>query len=96
MKSTAPGTELAETLALRALAFILSSDQEKRAFTAQTGTDGTDLRDRVADPVFLGHVLDFILSDEKRLISFCINAEIDESEPSRARLALPGSTQQYW
>jgi uncharacterized protein DUF3572 len=88
--------EQAETLALEALQFIVSDDAIMSALSAQTGMGPEDLRQSASDPVVLGALLDFLLDDERRTVSFCEAFGIDPELPGRARLALPGATAGIW
>lgn len=86
-----PARESAETLALKAMAFIAADDLRLSAFVAQTGTSLDDLRRRADSPEVLAAVLDFLLSDEPTLLDFCDQEDLDPAEPGRARHALPGA-----
>ena len=85
----------AQTLALQALAFVLGDDEARRRFVGQTGLDGEALRAQAGDAAFQGGVLDFLLADEKLLMSFCEAAELAPEAPGRARAALPGATPEW-
>lgn len=92
--------EIAETLGLEALQFVVADDQELSAFTAQTGMGLDDLRTGAADPQSLGTVLgallDFVLAEERRVLAFCEAFGLEPDQPGRARLALPGATAGIW
>ena len=83
-------TEFAESIALSALTYLAASEPEIRAFLVQTGTSEQDLRREIENPGFLESILDFILSDEKRLVSFCEQTGIHPGIPLKARQVLPG------
>ena len=78
--------EQAETLALQALSFLVE-DEDRLDLS---GLDQNDLRDRIADPAFLGGVLDHILGHEPDLLDFAAAADIDPTVVLRARATLPG------
>lgn len=80
----------AETVALQALAFIAADEDRMDRFMALSGLGRDDLRDRIADPAFLGGVLDHLLGYEPDLIQFAEEAAIDPTLVMRARAALPG------
>jgi hypothetical protein len=84
-------TELAETLALKAMAFIAADERRLSAFVALSGSGLDDLRTRADDPEMLAAVLDFLLSDEAVLLEFCDQEGLDPTEPGRARRQLPGA-----
>lgn len=88
--------ETAETLALRALGWLVGQDDVLAAFLAATGAAPGDLRTGAADPAFLGAVLDFLLAEDARVIA-C--AEALGEPPTRlaeARTALPGGDLPHW
>lgn len=86
----------AEALAAGALAWLAADDERLMAFLGQTGAGIEDLRLRIADPEFLGFVLDHLLSDEAALMAFCAASAIRPDEPLRARAALPGGGVPEW
>ena len=81
----------AEILALKGLAFLANSDAPLDRFMAITGAGAGELRERAGEPEFLAAVMDFLLSDEALLMSFCDIASIDPRELQMARQALPGA-----
>ncbi len=88
--------ESAETLALRALGWLIGEDDLLPVFLGATGAGESDLRDRAADPEFLGSVLDFLLMDDAWVVRFCDAAGVGYDAPMRARAALPGGAQVHW
>ncbi len=86
-----PKRESAETLALKAMAYVASDEQRLTGFMALSGTNLADLRDRADDPEVLAAVLDYLLSDEANLLAFCELEDIDPTLPGRARGELPGA-----
>jgi len=81
----------AETLALKALAYLAQSDEEMERFVALSGVTPANLRARAGDPEILAAVLDFILTDDGRVAGFCESVEIGPTELQAARRALPGA-----
>ena len=81
----------AETLALKALAFLAHSEEDLDRFVTLSGVTPADLRSRADDPEILAAVLDFVLADDARITDFCEAAEIDPRELHAARRALPGA-----
>jgi hypothetical protein len=67
--ASAVSVEAAATLALQALAHILSDDQLADRFIALTGLTPETLRSRADDPEVLTAVLEFLLSHEVDLIA---------------------------
>jgi hypothetical protein len=70
--------ENAETIALNALGFLVDSPQFLDRFMHQSGVDLTTIRARATERDFLAAVLDFLMSDEELLLSFC---EATRTEP---------------
>jgi uncharacterized protein YaeQ len=81
----------AETLALKALAFLAHSQEDIDRFVALSGVAPADLRARADEPEILAAVLDFLLTDDTRVTGFCEEAGIDPRELHAARRALPGA-----
>jgi hypothetical protein len=86
----------AETLALRAVVWLLEDSQRTQGFLAATGADPSDLATRAADPGFLGAVLDHLLADDGLVTGFCDSAGLPYTAPMRARMHLPGFSQMHW
>jgi hypothetical protein len=86
----------AEILALQALAYLAEIDKERSAFFEQTGIGHEEIRKSATDSAMLGSVLDFLLSDERRLLSCCQTLEWEPTLPARARAELPGATSGIW
>lgn len=86
----------AEDLAVQALAWIAADSSVAGRFLATAGAAPGDLRDRAADPEFLGFVLDYLLSDEPALVAFAAHAGLGPEAPMRARAALPGGDLPNW
>lgn len=90
-RPTAPprlSAEDAQAVALKALAFVAGDDALLSRFVALTGCGVDDIRARLADPGFLGAVLDFVLADEPSLLAFVEAAALAPETPMQARLKL--------
>ncbi|SLN43848.1 DUF3572 domain-containing protein [Oceanibacterium hippocampi] len=83
--------EEAETIAIRALAFIASDPEALNGFLRMTGIAPETLAPRAGDPEILGGVLDFLLGNESRLLAFSESEGLDPRLPAAARRALPGA-----
>jgi hypothetical protein len=81
----------AEILALKGLAFLAHSEGPLDRFMALSGAGADELRDRAGEPEFLAAVMDFLMSDEELLVTFCEDASIDPRDLQMARMALPGA-----
>ena len=88
--------EIAEALAMKVLGWIARSPEDAAPFLSASGVEPRDLRDRVADPEFLGFVLDWLMQDEATLLQFCSETGTDPTRPVRARAALPGGDAPHW
>lgn len=86
----------AETVALRALGWILAEEGLRSAFLNASGVAPDDLRHRAGDPDFLLAVLDFLLSDDRHVVAFCTDAGLPMPAPMAARAALPGGAEYAW
>jgi len=80
----------AETLALQALAFILSEDDRRNRFLGLTGLDAGAVRSLPGDPAGLGAVLDHLLGWEPELLAFCAEIDVPPARVAAARRLLPG------
>ncbi len=90
------GQEAAETLALRALAWLVGNEAILPLFLGATGSSAADLRARAADPDFLVSMLDFLLMDDAWVMAFCDAAGYRYGDPGAARQALPGGAETHW
>lgn len=86
----------AETVALRALAFLASDDGAMAAFLGSCGADIGTVRARAADPEFLGFVLDHLLQDDKAVLAFAQREGLAPEAVLQARAALPGGDAPEW
>jgi len=97
MRKAGPvGQEFAETLALRALGWIVGNEEILPVFLGASGTSAGELRARAAEPDFLASVLDFLLMDDAWVVAFCNAAGCGYDEPMVARQALPGGAGMHW
>jgi hypothetical protein len=88
--------DAAETLALRALGWLAGQSDVLGQFMTATGANVSSIADAVGQPSFLAAVLDFMLSEEDRLIAFCDAEGVDYALPMKARAVLPGGQQTHW
>jgi hypothetical protein len=85
-----PSREMAEMLAIQALAFIAEEPERLAAFLGATGIDPAGIRGAAREPRFLAAVLEHMLGDETLLLAFADSAGIDPALIARARDALGG------
>jgi hypothetical protein len=64
-------TDSAETVGLKALAFLAADEDELSRFLALSGLDIADIRERAGDAGFLAAVIDHVLSSDALLTAFC-------------------------
>lgn len=86
----------AETMALRALAWLAQDADLLGRFMAAGGLSPSDLAASASDPNFLGAVMDFLLTDDSLIVAFCDVAGHPYSAPLAARAALPGGDVPHW
>ena len=88
--------DAAETLALRALTWLVGNDELLPVFLGATGASEGDLRARAGEQDFLASVLEFLMMDDAWITEFCQSADYAMDFPMRARAALPGGAQVNW
>ena len=88
--------ESAEIVGLKALAWLAAHEELMPVFQGASGAGEDDLRSGVADPAFLGAVLDFILMDDAWVTEMCDAQGLGYDQPMLARAALPGGEQVHW
>lgn len=80
----------AETLAILAFSFLLADDTRRARFLDLTGVDPDDLRAAITQPEFQAAILDHVSADERILMAFAADADIDPGDVEAARTALGG------
>jgi hypothetical protein len=81
----------AEILALKGLAFLANAPDSLERFLALSGINPAELRERAEEPEFLAALLDFLMTDEPLLTTFCETERLDAQVLHSARRALPGA-----
>ncbi|MCP4922989.1 MAG: DUF3572 domain-containing protein [bacterium] len=79
----------AQTIALQCLAFLIGQDGARNLFLSTSGLSIDDLRNKATQPDFLAGVMDFLLSDEELIQTFCIESNLTAERVWKARRALP-------
>lgn len=79
----------AETIAVRALAFVAGDPELLPRFLSLTGIEAAQIRAVANQPGFLAGVLDFILAHEPTLMRFSTEAGIQPGTIGAARRRLP-------
>ncbi|MFZ1725288.1 MAG: DUF3572 domain-containing protein [Albidovulum sp.] len=90
------GQDFAETVALKALAWLVSQEDMLGGFMGASGSGADELRQRAGEPEFLGSVLDYILTNDAWVIRFCDDNDLAYDVPMAARGALPGGAEVCW
>ncbi len=81
----------AETIALEALAFLAAQGEDLFRFVENSGIAADELRARAGEPDVLRAVLDYILSEDERLLAFCSAEDIEPKDVHMARHAMDGA-----
>lgn len=85
-----------EIIAIKAMEWLASHDDELNRFLAQTGLTLEAARSELSNQDFLASTLDHVLSSENRLLAFCEAIEISPETPLKARQLLPGGDVPHW
>lgn len=80
----------AETIALRALAFLAADPSRLEPFLAATGLGPATLRAAAQEPGFLAGVLDHVAGNDSLLLEFAANLSLNPEIVAQARAALSG------
>lgn len=88
--------ESAETMALQAMAWLLADPDLCAVFLRDTGLSPSDLPATARSARGLAAVVDFLLADERRVLSFCGAHGLPPDAPLRARAHLPGGNLPNW
>lgn len=83
-KRNAINTEVAESLAIQALAFLAADPERLGRFLAVTGIGPDEIRTAAREPHFLAGVLGHLASHEPLLIEFANQIDTDPAEVARA------------
>ncbi|MFL6796921.1 MAG: DUF3572 domain-containing protein [Xanthobacteraceae bacterium] len=84
------GQAQAETIAIAALHFIAADAPRLESFLDCTGLTTQSIREAADTPHFLLGVLDHLAGDERLLLAFAAESELDPGAVIRARAALRG------
>ena len=80
--------DIAEILALQALAFVVGDEKARNTFLTQTGLTADEMRAAAATVDFQAGLLDFLAHHEDLLVAFCESQGLDPEDPARAHQAL--------
>lgn len=88
-------SEEAQTLALKALAFLASEPERLERFLAVTGLGPATLRSAAQEPGFLLGVLDHLCASDSLLLEFAGNLHLKPEMVAQARETLAGPPETY-
>ncbi|MFY0679388.1 MAG: DUF3572 domain-containing protein [Thalassovita sp.] len=88
--------DAAETLALKALAWLVGNEELLPVFLGASGASAEGLRDSANAPEFLGAVLDFLLMDDAWVTQCCDALAVPYESLMQARGHLAGGAQMHW
>ena len=88
--------DFAETVALKALAWLVTQEDVVSVFLGATGASVEDLRVRASEPEFLGSVLEFLTMDDAWVVAFCDEAGLAYELPMQAAAQLLGTARMHW
>lgn len=83
--------ENAYTIGLKAITYIMANDELLSRFIALSGLSDAQIIERLEDEVFLSACLDFLMNNEKDLLCFCDDSNIEPGSPMQAYNALGGN-----
>jgi len=78
----------AERVAITALGFLAADPERLDRFLALTGLGPENLRAAASEPHFLRSVLDHVVTDERLLLAFAADAELDPAAVAGAHAVL--------
>tara|TARA_B100001057_G_scaffold65776_1_gene59517 strand:+ start:16 stop:294 length:279 start_codon:yes stop_codon:yes gene_type:complete len=88
--------EIAETRALEVLTWVLSENDLIQVFMGTTGASQNDLRSNTLSHELLLSILDFVLMDDRWVISCSKFLNIDPSQIQLIRMSLDGGQDMTW
>ena len=88
--------EIAEIRALEVLTWVLSEPDLIQVFMRATGASQDDLRSSTLSHEFLISILDFVLMDDRWVISCGKFLNIDPSQIQLIRMSLDGGQEVNW
>ena len=88
--------EIAETRALEVLTWVLSEDDLIQVFLGATGASQDDLSSNTLSHYFLISILDFVLMDDRWVISCSKFMNIDPSQIQVIKMSLDGGQEVNW
>ena len=88
--------EAAEVFSINVIGWLAGQEEILPVFLGASGAGESDLRSRIADPVFHLSVLDFLMMDDQWIISCCDDLRVPYERIGEARSVLPGGAEVSW
>lgn len=76
---------MAETIALQAVAYLLQDDRLLERFVANCGFEPVDFRNRLNEPAFLAAICAYLLEDDASTMDFCRSIDTRPDDLHRAQ-----------
>ncbi len=86
----------AELMAIRAFEWLASDRDLLGRFLNVTGAGLDEIRGSLDDEHFLAAVLDFLMTDDRYVRSFCDHLGLDYTAVAELRASLPGGDLPHW
>lgn len=86
----------AQTLALKALAWLVGNDELLPVFLGATGASVDDLKTQAASTSFQMSVLEFLTMDDAWVTAFCDAVAQPYEAPMEAAQVLAGESRRHW
>jgi hypothetical protein len=90
MLKSSQTTPESSDIILKLLVFLSSDEDRLSRFLALSGIVPQELRERHADPVFQGFLLDYLFQDDPVTQGFCAEIQMSPEALMRLRRKLPG------
>ncbi len=89
-------SEQAESIAISVLSWMATQTEILEGFLGTTGASPDEIRSQAGDPMFLGFVLDYVLSQDNFVMDYAEMTNSDPHDLAIARQALPGGAVPNW
>ncbi len=88
--------DAAETLALKALSWLVGNDDLLPVFLGASGASVEDLKSQAATAEFQASVLEFLTMDDAWVMAFCDTVSQPYEAPMMAAQVLAGESRRHW
>jgi len=83
--------DVAEKLGIQALEYLAGEPERLGRFLALSGLTPPTIRTAAREPRFLSGVLEYVLGDDRLLVAFAEEAEVQPEQVARAHAVLAGA-----